>query len=164
MISGGSRVRIFPDDLPRITAKELIARSGTDLRASWIDVETPGGQAYRLRIERVPITFGARVYLCCPACDRHVQFLLLAGQRLVCRLCIGVQYAGQVFSRAKHWEAWGRYVRPLLRVRKVLAKRGLRLARRGRLERLETHLQDKVIAGLQGSDALERPPRAPPSA
>lgn len=86
---------------------------------------------------------GRRAWMLCPVCSRRVRILYLI-PRPCCRGCAGIPYAARGLHRNRDWESWGRIAARLARVRKRLARRYLRLAERGRLERLEVELVDQL--------------------
>lgn len=160
-------MRFFSGDLPRITVRDLApdARGGRR-RLRFVDLELFTGARLRLRLEHVRLTFGWRTYVTCPGCERRARFLYLVSEKVLCTICAGIRYRGRIYSRARHWKAWGRWIEPLRRVQAELAKRGLRLARRGRLERRRDELLRRIEEGIRKVEAPgidEEDPAAEPT-
>lgn len=122
---------------------------GRKCRSDIVHVLSPNGPPHRISLDRTPAGFcGTRLWMKCPACDRRVAILYLSVARLVCGRCASVHYPGRRLHRDRAWEHWGRAAHRLAKVRAVLARRYLRLARRGQLERLALQLEQQVCAGL----------------
>jgi hypothetical protein len=91
---------------------------------------------------------GRRPWFLCPLCTRRVGMLLVLATGVACRRCTRYPYESRRSRGSPWWKLWGSSVWKLARVRAELARRYLRLARRGELERLEARLVEQVCRGL----------------
>lgn len=116
---------------------------------SSVSIRTASGAAVRVATLQTPAGFGGiRIWLVCPHCGRRAERLWSGPGTIACRECAGVPYPSRKFHRTRYWQTWGRVAQLLIRVRAVLARPRLRLAHRGRLERLEKELEAALCAGL----------------
>jgi hypothetical protein len=124
------------------------AAAGDRVPASVILVDPELGQT-EVPVVATRAGFGGhRLWFVCPGCRGRVGRLFLYAPGPRCRRCTRIPYPTRQHHRKGWWEAWGRAAHRLARVRLELARPYLRLARRGRLERLEARLEREVCRGL----------------
>lgn len=114
-----------------------------------VTIAGPGDAATTVRTATTSAGFGGRrPWFICPCCQKRTSVLHVASPGPACRSCATLPYESRRGCGAPWWRLWGRAVHQLARVRAELARRYLRLARRGELERLEARLADEVCHGL----------------
>lgn len=114
-----------------------------------VTIAGPGDREIVVRTSETRAGFrGWRGWFSCPLCVRRTPALHVLSDGLACRRCAAIPYESRQGCGAAWWRRWGRAVHRLARVRAELARRYLRLSRRGQLERLEARLVDEVCRGL----------------
>lgn len=114
-----------------------------------VDVVGPGVGHTVVELVTTAAGFGGlRYWLKCPRCWRRTNRLYFVFPGPMCRVCARIKYPSSQLHRNRSWHAWGRAARQLARIRQQLARPRLRLAHRGRLERLAHELAAEVVRGL----------------
>ena len=133
-----------------ITVRDLLGSAAGRRRPRTLRYQLHDGRSFSVRIVRTPVGFGGhRAWMLCPGCDRRIGrlFVPVTGEP-ACRACARFPYEQRRLHRDRYWESWGRLAARLARVRRELARRYLRLARRGQLEREAAELEAALCAAL----------------